>query len=140
MQYLLKIQLSPDKKLSALLPSCPHNVLHPFVHRAYSYEGNHEGSMRVRRYSHSVSSARFVASGKNNGKKDVYPFAFYAESQRFVVLKHLVCQRLTMVGRRQPVRSRSWASGRWPPAVRRWRHCQGGSCWGQCRQTDPRSA
>ena len=98
MQYLLKIQLSPDKKLSALLPSCPHNVLHPFVHRAYSYEGNHEGSMRVRRYSHSVSSARFVASGKNNGKKDVYPFAFYAESQRFVVLKHLVCQRLTMVG------------------------------------------
>lgn len=94
MQYLLKIQLSPDKKLSALLPSCPHNVLHPFVHRAYSYEGNHEGSMRVRRYSHSVSSARFVASGKNNGKKDVYPFAFYAESQRFVVLKHLVCQRL----------------------------------------------
>lgn len=43
MQYLLKIQLSPDKKLSALLPSCPHNVLHPFVHRAYSYEGNHEG-------------------------------------------------------------------------------------------------
>ena len=98
MQYLLKIQLSPDKKLSALLPSCPHNVLHPFVHRAYSYEGNHEGSMRVRRYSQSVWSARFVASGKNNGKKDVYPFAFYAESQRFVVLKHLVCQRLTMVG------------------------------------------
>ena len=94
MQYLLK---AAKKKLNVVLPSYSHNVLHHFIHRVYSYESNHEGRMRARRYSHIVLSGCFVISGKNNGKKDVNLFAFYAESQMFVVLKHLVCQQLTIV-------------------------------------------
>lgn len=40
------------KKLRALLPSYPHYLLKPLIHRGYSSEGNYEGRVRVTFYSH----------------------------------------------------------------------------------------